>query len=802
MPAATAAALVVLMVASHNSPLLTHIANQGAPRAASRLGAAPSTSASTGKRPFVALQPITVVDNDAAVCNFIDAMRSLPEGSTLAIDAEWKPDVFGQSPHSPSLCQLATADDVWLVDLESTTPLDGALAALADTLASDSVRVLGFGLQHDLDKLQRCFPDRTIQARRVVDLRDVTAGGLSGLLARLAGQSLDKTQQTSDWSRRPLTPAQIRYAAADAACLLLVDALLADTAAAIGADARVSRAILTANAVASGHGADAKTADPDAAAVHADALQAVRAAVAAAVKQLGSGSQLVVVDASSQSADLSGRLEVNALCFSSPVGPLLVLAPADERVDTRWLALLLRVPRRKVKLASVDDCVARFGAIAGVVPPVPLRDDVTVLCHPRLVTPDADTPLGLWASAGHPAHRLLIDAPRTALPALAGMPSVDEITTVDGVTPLLPVFAWLPPPSLWHATLEDALEHAHSMRDGGPVFVAAHDGPLFSFEGGPRDTHNRPPPEGPPPVASDKDNREAEEVEAVAEKVEAVEEAPSEDGVSVVPAGLGLIVDQSLSVLARKLRMVGIDTRVAGEVVKTSLQPGMMISPAVAAAEAAAAGEAAKAAGDEASLGRAPQQRQPVGLLRVGIDASKVTEHLVRGALEGRLIITSAKRAEGLPGAAYRLLATDAGGQFAEVLAVLGVSDAVEAGGSRCGICNGDEWHTLRPRDVEAGQVPAAVLASQQVFYRCGVCQQIFWPGDKYESTMEGLRAEGRDQGRDEPPAQPPRAGTAGGIWRPPSGVVDGAPSATASIAREARMGTLHSTQRMQFGLN
>ena len=90
MPAATAAALVVLMVASHNSPLLTHIANQGAPRAASRLGAAPSTSASTGKRPFVALQPITVVDNDAAVCNFIDAMRSLPEGSTLAIDAEWK----------------------------------------------------------------------------------------------------------------------------------------------------------------------------------------------------------------------------------------------------------------------------------------------------------------------------------------------------------------------------------------------------------------------------------------------------------------------------------------------------------------------------------------------------------------------------------------------------------------------------------------------------------------------------------------------------------------------------------------
>ena len=39
-----------------------------------------------------------------------------------------------------------------------------------------------------------------------------------------------------------------------------------------------------------------------------------------------------------------------------------------------------------------------------------------------------------------------------------------------------------------------------------------------------------------------------------------------------------LLLDQSLSVLARKLRMVGIDTQVAGEIVKHST-PGMMISP-------------------------------------------------------------------------------------------------------------------------------------------------------------------------------------------------------------------------------
>jgi prolyl-tRNA editing enzyme YbaK/EbsC (Cys-tRNA(Pro) deacylase) len=42
--------------------------------------------------------------------------------------------------------------------------------------------------------------------------------------------------------------------------------------------------------------------------------------------------------------------EINSLCFSAgAAGPLLVLYPADERVDTRWLALVLGVPRKKVR---------------------------------------------------------------------------------------------------------------------------------------------------------------------------------------------------------------------------------------------------------------------------------------------------------------------------------------------------------------------------------------------------------------------------------------------------------------------
>jgi len=112
---------------------------------------------------------------------------------------------------------------------------------------------------------------------------------------------------------------------------------------------------------------------------------------------------------------------------------------------------------------------------------------------------------------------------------------------------------------------------------------------------------------------------------------------------------------------------------------------------------------------------------------------------------------------------------------------------------------------------VGAGQVPPAVLAKQSIFYRCGACQQMFWPGDKYESTIEQLRAEGRDELTPTMP-EPPRAGTAGGIWRPPSGTVDGAAAArpgvavgvaaTASIGQQVRQaGSLHSTQRMQLSV-
>ena len=48
-------------------------------------------------------------------------------------------------------------------------------------------------------------------------------GGLARLVSYFLGADLSKTCQLSDWSRRPLFPAQLHYAALDAACMLPID---------------------------------------------------------------------------------------------------------------------------------------------------------------------------------------------------------------------------------------------------------------------------------------------------------------------------------------------------------------------------------------------------------------------------------------------------------------------------------------------------------------------------------------------------------------------------------------------------
>lgn len=61
---------------------------------------------------------------------------------------------------------------------------------------------------------------------------------------------------------------------------------------------------------------------------------------------------------------------VKSLAFIVDGQPILVLASGDQRVDDRKIAEIYNVGRKKVKIATADECVAIYGYAPGGVPPI------------------------------------------------------------------------------------------------------------------------------------------------------------------------------------------------------------------------------------------------------------------------------------------------------------------------------------------------------------------------------------------------------------------------------------------------
>ncbi len=578
------AVMASLLTTSQSLDLASHLRALGAPRAAQRLD---------GGAPPVAPTPFTVDASkvhlvaDAAAATAFSA--DVSNAAALALDCEWRPDGPGED-HAVALAQVATRNAVWLIDFVclSGPARVTALDALTDALQSRDTAVIAFSIAADVTKLSR-------QATRVVDLATSTDGLAAAVRRWLPAYRLDKAQQRSDWALRPLTPAQVAYAAADAAVLLPVwEAMRAAGAAPSARDVAPAPRTST---------------DGDAAAPGDDGALKIARAVAARTP----GCSIVAADAVPAEA-----VEVNALAVEAGDRKLLVVAEAGKRLDLKWLALALDTPRRRVRLSS--RCVECFGVAPHRVPPIALRDDVSVVATPALLASTRP----LWGSAGGDGYRVVFE---------------------DGVA--LAHASPLPDPALYYATLDDALDAyggASAPRTSTPWLAGG-------------------------------------------------------------ATGRRVMLDASLVACARRLRMIGVDAAVAGEVLRKEATP-----------------------------------RRPLdGCDRVHVIASKVDADLRQAALEGRLVVVASSRKRAPGGACYVVRGTTPDQQFDELLDVLGERGAVATWGSRCGICNGCDWHTLAP-DAVRGEAPSGVLAEASEFYRCGVCGQLFWPGAKYEDTMATLR--------------------------------------------------------------
>lgn len=156
--------------------------------------------------------------------------------SILAMDSEWYCDYNSNKTKRPSLLQIATTNNVWLIDLlrkNNDWEFHRKCRLLIRTLFHEKV-LLGFAVGNDIPKLESYIRDQddpqhsTLPRDMCLDLQWLfchdadghrcqnNTPGLACCVQQLSTKKFSKCEQCSNWSRRPLTKSQMDYAGLDA----------------------------------------------------------------------------------------------------------------------------------------------------------------------------------------------------------------------------------------------------------------------------------------------------------------------------------------------------------------------------------------------------------------------------------------------------------------------------------------------------------------------------------------------------------------------------------------------------------
>jgi ribonuclease D len=157
-----------------------------------------------------------ITDNDEAQ----SALGSLHLETIIGLDTETYWNAAANRSHV-SLVQIAPREglvlvfDLLKVDVELLRPLieSPAITMTAHNARFDEGMLIGAGLR------PTAFVDTLRLARAALRLPSYS---LAGVVAHLFGIEMDKSYQKSNWKRRPLTRAQLEYAALDAYITLRV----------------------------------------------------------------------------------------------------------------------------------------------------------------------------------------------------------------------------------------------------------------------------------------------------------------------------------------------------------------------------------------------------------------------------------------------------------------------------------------------------------------------------------------------------------------------------------------------------
>uniref|UniRef100_A0A0D9V017 3'-5' exonuclease domain-containing protein n=1 Tax=Leersia perrieri TaxID=77586 RepID=A0A0D9V017_9ORYZ len=173
----------------------------------------------------------TTVTSDAAVADdWVRRVRTAPrglgatQGLIVGLDCEWKPCDHLWPPVTPKaavlqLCSGTSCLVLQLLHVARFPPL------VSDLLADRTVRFVGIGVGEDVAKLEDGYG---VTCAAPVDLEDICNRrlglssmrrlGLKGYVREVLGLTMEKPMNVtkSDWEKRELDVAQIRYACIDA----------------------------------------------------------------------------------------------------------------------------------------------------------------------------------------------------------------------------------------------------------------------------------------------------------------------------------------------------------------------------------------------------------------------------------------------------------------------------------------------------------------------------------------------------------------------------------------------------------
>lgn len=169
------------------------------------------------------MPPYTLIHSDADLAALMKRLRNEP---VLALDTE--ASSFHRYHERLCLLQLSSRDTTWLIDPLTITDMTPLGAALADPAIEWVIHDADYDLRM-LKKMWGFRATRVFDTMVSAEVLNEPELGLAASLKKHFGLQLDKKFQKADWSKRPLPPEMLAYAAMDTAHLIaLRDVLKAE----------------------------------------------------------------------------------------------------------------------------------------------------------------------------------------------------------------------------------------------------------------------------------------------------------------------------------------------------------------------------------------------------------------------------------------------------------------------------------------------------------------------------------------------------------------------------------------------